>query len=277
MNVLTGARVLAVANQKGGVGKTTTAINLAHWFALRGRRVLVIDLDGQGHCATGLHLEKGDGLYRLLAEEAPLWSCVSSARPNLDLVTNDHTNELAKEAVRQAHFREYLLSNVLDEAGEYDLVVLDTPPSTDVLHVLALVAADFLIIPANMDYLALDGVGYVLKTLRALGKYPGVTPPALIGILPTMFDRTTGETMTNVQELQGLLGAEKVLAPIPRDTRIREASAHGQTIWEYAPRCAGAIGFVQAGVKVKNGEGRVGGYLQVCEVVEEILHHRASR
>ena len=264
--------IISIANQKGGVGKTTTAINLAHKFAMMNKSVLLLDLDGQGHAATGLKLEKSNGLYRLLVDGQPLESVRQSARPNLDIVTNDHTGELVKTHIQQANFKEYILANALEEAAQqYDLIVLDTPPSTDVLHILALVASDYLLIPANMDYLALDGVGYVYKTLRTLARYPGVTPPAVIGVLPTMFDRTTNETMQNVRNLGERLGDGAILPPIPRDTRIREASACGQTIWEYAPESQAAIGFSQPGACNVNANGRVGGYIHLTEIVWHLM------
>ena len=96
---------IAIANQKGGVGKTTTALSVAHQFALEGKRVLAVDLDGQGHLATGLRLAKGNGLYQLLVEEKPISQAVINARPNLDVLTNDHTGEWVKTHVQQANFR----------------------------------------------------------------------------------------------------------------------------------------------------------------------------
>lgn len=266
------AKVISIANQKGGVGKTTTAINLAHWFAKKGDKVLLIDLDGQGHVAPGLGLSKSDGLYRLIVLEKPIELIAEQAREYLDVVTNDHTCELVKEHVKQANFREYLLDTALEEArNKYDLIFLDTPPSTDVLHILALVASDYLIIPANMDYYALDGVGYVLKTIKSLGRYPGVTPPVLVGILPTLFDRSTNETIYNIGELQRTLGDDQILPPIPRDTKVRESTSHGKTIWEYAPKCQAAIGYEYTNGRKKNSTGKVGGYLHVAEILNDIM------
>ncbi len=263
---------IAICNQKGGVGKTTTAINLAGFFAQDGKRVLVLDLDAQGHVAPGFGLQKGNGLYRLMVGEEPLINVAIPARERLWVVTNDHTCELVKEHVKQANFREYLLSNLLEEAADhFDLILLDTPPSTDVLHILALVAANFAIIPANLDYLALDGVNYVLKTLRSLGRYPGVTAPALIGVLPTLYDRVTRETIANATLLQQAVGAERVLPPIPRDTKVREASSHGQTLWEYAPACPAAVGFPN-GSRQKNSRNLVGGYLHLAEIAAGLLN-----
>lgn len=268
------AVIISFANQKGGVGKTTSAISLGHWFALHNTRTLILDLDGQGHVASALGLAKTNGLFRLLVEEKEIRSVTTKARNGLDAILNDHTNELVKEHIKQANFREYLLNTILDEAREdYDLILIDTPPSTDVLHVLALVASDYLIIPANMDYLALDGVGYILKTLKSLRSYPGVTPPVLIGVLPTLYDQTTNETTNNVRQLQVSIGADRILPPIPRDTKVREAASSGKTIWEYAPKSTGAIGFGN-GSPIRNSQQKTGGYLHLAEIVSDLISRR---
>mgnify|MGYP001038046047 CR=1 FL=1 len=281
---------LAIANQKGGVGKTTTVINMGWWFHKQGLRVLLVDLDGQGHVATGLNLEKRDDLYQWLVNGKPIKQITPTSpelgasvplrftsgigeggsRP-LHLVRNDHTSELVKEHIRNANFREHLLKNALAEvAGDFDLCILDTPPSTDVLHILALVAADTLIIPALMDFYALDGINYELRTLRDLQRVPGVTPPELLGILPTRFERRTNETINNLAELAQKIGSSILLPPIPEDTKMREASAAGKPIWEYAPRARSAIGFEAMSESV-NSLGRTGGYLHVCEVVDGMM------
>lgn len=266
-------KVLAIGNQKGGVGKTTTAVHLAHWFAMQtGARVLIVDLDSQGHVAESLGLRSGDGLFRWLVRGDPLKRCVIPGRLRLDVVTNDHTAELVKAHAQGSDFRAYLVSMAMEQAeGEYDLVVLDMPPSTDVLHVSALVASDALLVPAVMDHLALTGVMSIINTASQLGRYPNVTPPALIGVLPTMFERSTSETMENVRRLQEALGDYRlVLPPVPRDTHVREASAYGKTIWEYWPTSPAAVGYEQ-GKLARNSAGRTGGYLHAAEIARTAL------
>jgi chromosome partitioning protein len=258
---------IAIANQKGGVGKTTTAVNLGAWFADQGLRVLIVDLDGQGHVATGLNLPKSDGVYRWLVRGQAVEEAMMPAADRLCVIRNDHTGELVKEHVRNMNFREHVLSNALAEVeGRWDLCILDTPPSTDVLHVLALVAADYAIIPALMDFYALDGINYEIRTLRDLARVPGIKAPELLGILPTRFERRTNETMANLGEIARRIGTEMLLPPIPEDTRMREACANGQTIWQYDPRARSAIGIEGMGEAV-NSLGRTGGYLHVCEIV----------
>ena len=262
--------VIAIANQKGGVAKTTSAIHLASYYASQGTKTLVIDLDAQGHAASALGISKGNGLFRLLVEKRPVPEAITPARPNLDVIANDHTAELVKERVSRANFREFLLASALESAAGYDLVFLDTPPSTDVLHITALVASDYVLIPAIMDFLALDGVGGILQAVRELGMFPNVQPPKLLGILPTLFDRTTNETLENIRRLQQALGSEQILPPIPRDTKVREAASYGKTLWEYAPTSAATIGYAN-GSKSRNSQGKTGGYLHLAEIVAALI------
>ncbi len=262
-------KTVAIANQKGGVGKTTTAVTLGQYFAQRDHRVLLVDLDSQGHAALSLGIQPGDGLYRLLVEGHPVGKTVVPARDNLEVITNDHTAEVVRLHAMQAPFREYLLFNALKSAP-HDIIILDTAPSTDVLHVSALVASDYLLIPAIMDYLPIESVTKILKTNTSLAQIPNVEPPAVIGILPTMFDRTTNETAQNVQKLAEAIGAGMILPPIPRDTKLREASHRGMTIWEYAPNCQGAIGYKNGSIS-QNSRGLTGGYLHLAEIIEKLI------
>lgn len=264
--------IIAVGNQKGGVGKTTTAVTLGAWFAEQAFRVLIVDLDAQGHVAESLGVATGNGLYRMLVQDMTPERVSVEARPGLEIVTNDHTAEKVKTHAMQSDFRAYMLAMALARAGAaYDLIVLDMPPSTDVLHVSALVASDWLVIPAVMDHLALTGVMTIWNSAQALVRYPNVTPPRLLGVLPTMFERTTNETQVNAARLAGALGNnELILPPVARDVKVREASGFGRTVWEYAPKSAAAVGW-PARNGVRNSAGGLGGYLHLCEIVRAVI------
>jgi chromosome partitioning protein len=265
-------KVIAISNQKGGVGKTTTACTLAHYFALRGKRVLVVDIDAQGHVAKIFRLQKANGLYRLIVNQEPLTEVVVNARERLDVIVNDHSNTKVDIFIKNTELgRERIIANALKQAyGNYDLIFLDTPPTVSSVHILSLVASDYVICPATMDSLGLDGVGEVIKTLQSIKSCEGLKEPEFMGVLPTMFDRTTRETSENLTELQKKLGPGLIFPPIPRDTLVREATAHGLTIWEYSPLSPAAAGYKDAG-KIVNSASRVGGYLHIAEIVQRIV------
>lgn len=256
----------AIANQKGGTAKTTTAVTLGHRLALDGLRVLLIDTDVQGHVAKALGLDKAPGIRSLVDRaqfgDAPL--LIVEARPGMDVIPSDKTTEAAKRVLAAMNFRERVLADALDSlAGRYDVAVIDCAPSVDVLHVAALVAADWLVVPSKLDYLAVDGVNEVLTSVVEIGQR-SPNAPQLLGILPTFFDRQTNETVTQLRTLVKTFG-RLVLPPIPVDTKLREAPAYGQSIWEYAPRTRSVVG-------VANGTGqRHGGYLQFIDRVREVL------
>lgn len=253
--------IFAFANQKGGVGKTTTAVTLADGLSRFNLRTLLVDLDPQGHLALSFGLEKSPGLYRLICEDEPLAEVALNLRPNLDLVPGDKQTEGVKRRITLSDFRETILKDILQKSN-YDVILLDMAPSMDVLHLNGLIAADWVVIPTRMDALAVDGVKEILTTMAELTqnghRYRGYS------ILPTFFDRTTRETLIQFEEITKVFGAN-VWPPIPQDTRVRETAAYGQTLWEYSPDSAAVEGFIENKL-------HLGGYRQVLGKMLEVIN-----
>lgn len=251
---------IAFANPKGGVAKTTTAVTLGHGLALQGRTVLVVDLDPQGHVAYALGLEKAPELYQWIVERKPLAQVGVNVFPNLDAVRGDKQSEVVKHHITTLDFRDRILADQLKNS-DYEIVLLDTAASHDVLHIAALVAADWVVIPTSLDAMSVDGVHEILQTMKEIaGKgYPFKGHC----ILPTFFDRTTTETTTQLSELIQTYG-DDVWPPIPRDTKVREAAALGRTVWEYTLKSSAVRGY-------SGKEGYVGGYTETLKRLNEVI------
>lgn len=233
-------KTIAVALQKGGTGKTTTTVTVSHALAMAGKKVLMVDLDPQGNLALAFGLDPAPGLYRLLIENQPLATCIVEARPGLDLVRSDKRTAEVKEILVGRPFREQVLRRALTPAPGYDYIFLDCAPSLDVLNVAAMVAADGLIVPVMVDYLATAGLAQHVLSLGQLQKLGYGC--RLLMVIPTFYDRVTKESTEILTQLAQHFG-NLVTAPIPRTVRLREAPALGQTIWEHAPTSAGAMAY----------------------------------
>lgn len=233
--------VIAIANQKGGVAKTTTAVTLAHGLALRFKRVLLIDLDPQGNCADSLGVASGGDLYDWLIKGR---AAIYPARVGLDLLRSDATTANLKRELSANDFGAFALRDALEQHG-YDVVILDCAPSLDILHVSALMAADRLIIPTKLDQFSSKGIAEILTSLLQLHRRG--CRCQLEAVLPTFYDRQTNETQMQLESLAGAPFAAQLYRPIPVDTRIRKANRLGKTLWEFAPETRALVdGYIPA-------------------------------
>lgn len=224
-------RIIAIANQKGGVGKTTTAAALAHALARRGYTVCAADLDAQGNLSVSFGLKPEPGLFQLLTGGIPLSDVLTEARPNLWLLPSDTTTAKLKTILAGEAYREGILARALGSL-DVDYVILDTGPSRDLIHDMAHQAAGEVVIPAALDHLALVGVAQQVDTLGIVREHGH--PIEVMAILPTFYDRVTIESSTNLQKLAKTFGG-LVLPAVPRTVKLREAPAYGYTVWEHLP------------------------------------------
>jgi chromosome partitioning protein len=226
--------IITVANQKGGVGKTTTAVNLAHGLSLKGFKVLLVDLDPQGQCAAILGGKQESGIFNLLVSEMPKDLVVRSTdRANLYVILGDKKTSTAQTLLSIQRSPISFIHNkitTIAQQDNFEYVIIDTSPSVGELQEQALFVADYVLIPCTVDYLASDGVFNIEETLNRLRdqfQWQGKT----WGILPTFFDEVTRESKATLQDLKAQYG-DLVLDPIHRATVLRECAVEGKTIFE---------------------------------------------
>ncbi|HWG65369.1 MAG TPA: ParA family protein [Streptosporangiaceae bacterium] len=249
-------RVITIANQKGGVGKTTTAVNLAASLAQHGSRVLVVDLDPQGNASTALDVEHRAGLtsvYNVLVEDQPLASIIRAVDDIPLLYCAPATIDLAGAEIELVPLvaRESRLSRALSayDASQLDYILIDCPPSLGLLTVNALVAAAEVLIPIQCEYYALEGLEQLLRTVDLVRSH--LNPDLAVStILLTMFDARTRLASQVADEVRGHFGDVVLRSVIPRSVRVSEAPSYGQSVMTYDPGSTGAVAYLEAAREV---------------------------
>ncbi len=249
------AIVICITNQKGGVGKTTTAVNLGYYLAKDKYRTLLVDFDPQGNATSGLGIEKSTletSMVEVMTGTAPLASAIISTKyKNLDIAPT--TPELANTEVELVNKRGKftLLKNAISSvANEYDYIIIDCPPSLSLLTVNGMISANYLLLPVQTEFYALEGVAQLLESMKLVKK---ATNPnlQLLGILATMYDRRTSLSAQVLAEIKKYFKDLTFETTIPRNVRIAEAPSHGAPVGEYDKFSKGARAYKELAREVE--------------------------
>lgn len=256
-----GARILAIANQKGGVGKTTTAINLGTALAAIHQRVLIIDLDPQGNASTGLgiaHNDRAVNAYHVMIGQSQLLDAIHSTDiPELDVVTSGPDLYGAEVELVSATGREFRLREALVHAsGAYDYILIDCPPALSLLTVNALVAAQAVLVPLQCEFYALEGISQLVKTIERVKHTlnPGLD---IQGIVLTMHDKRNNLSDLVANDVRAHFGDKVYNTVIPRNIRVSEAPSHGKPVLLYDINCPGSQAYLSLAGEVIHREKRM--------------------
>ncbi|MCH2037011.1 MAG: AAA family ATPase [Rickettsiales bacterium] len=250
--------IISIVNQKGGVGKTTTAINLSTAFAAVGKKVLIIDFDPQGNASTGLGINintRNVSIYDILLNNKDINDGILSTKiPNLDIVTSTMELSAAEIELQSVKKREFRLSNEIDKIkNHYDYVIIDCPPSLGLLTVNALTASNYMLIPTQCEFFALEGLSYLLKTVELVKKF--LNPTLRIkGVILTMSDRRNKLSVQVEQEVRKYFNNLVYDTVIPRNIRLAEAPSHGEPALIYDTKSTGAMAYLMLAKEIFDQE-----------------------
>ncbi|XVN41940.1 MAG: AAA family ATPase [Rickettsia endosymbiont of Argas persicus] len=242
-------KVIAIVNQKGGVAKTTTTVNLATALAAMDKKVLVIDLDPQGNSSTGFGIsqqQRKNTIYQALTNLIKLYEAIIPSNiPNLEIVPSNANLAAAELDLTMLEEREYILMKLLEEIKKlYDYIIIDCPPSLNLLTINALVAADEVLIPMQCDFYSLEGLSHLLKTVEVIER--NLNPKIKIaGILFTMYDRRNRLTEQVEEDVRNCLGELVFKTVIPRNIKLSEAPSYGKPAIIYDYKCSGAVAYME--------------------------------
>lgn len=252
-------RIIAVTNQKGGVAKTTTCVNLGAALAMQGKKVLVVDIDPQGNATSGLGIERDSlrrCIYNVLIDDVALRTVIQpcASVPGLEVVPA--TLKLAGAEIEMVGMadRELILKRALVKVqGDYDYLLIDCPPSLGLLTVNALSAADSVLIPIQCEYYALEGLGHLMSAIQLVQRRLN-TRLAIEGVLLTMFDGRTNLSIQVVEEVKRHFRQKVYSTIIPRNIRLSEAPSFGKPVVVYDPKCRGAEVYQELAKEVMGGD-----------------------
>ena len=255
------AKIVAIANQKGGVGKTTTAVNLSSCVAALGKRVLIVDLDPQGNTTTGYGIPKRSvekGTYEILIGEARASEAIRKTEYRTDVIGSNTRLAGASLEMIDLPARESRLRKALAEVQkDYDFIFIDAPPSLGLITINAFAAANQVLIPIQCEFYALEGLSQLVKTISLIKKHIN-KDLEVEGVVLTMYDGRTNLSIQVVEEVKRFFAEKVHRAVIPRNVRLGEAPSHGKPITVYDPKCAGAEAYMDLAKEFLETEGEDG-------------------